>query len=112
MRPRASVQNDSASRVPRAPTPRARTDFDRRFFHRRIFVALAGVAALLPGCSNGSKHVAKSIDSTSTEAPARPFKIGIMTGTLSQGDDAFRAALQVAARYPGRVRHVTYPDNF
>jgi len=40
------------------------------------------------------------------------FKIGIMTGTVSQGEEDFRGAEQVAARYPGRVKAVTYPDNF
>src|SRR6185503_12114162 len=40
------------------------------------------------------------------------FKIGIMTGTVSQGEEDFRAAQQVIAKYGGRVKHVTYPDNF
>jgi hypothetical protein len=40
------------------------------------------------------------------------FKIGIMTGTVSQGEEDYRAGQQVAARYPGRVTTVTFPDNF
>ena len=40
------------------------------------------------------------------------YKIGICTGTVSQGEDEYRAAEQIAAKYPGRVLHVTYPDNF
>jgi hypothetical protein len=40
------------------------------------------------------------------------FKVGIMTGTVSQGEEDYRAGQQVAARYPGRVKTVTFPDNF
>jgi hypothetical protein len=63
---------------------------------------------LTPGCS---KH-------SSTDPPppspggADAFKVGIMTGTVSQGEEDYRAGQQVAARYPGRVRTVTFPDNF
>jgi len=35
-----------------------------------------------------------------------------MTGTVSQGEEDYRAGEQVAARYPGRVKTVTFPDNF
>jgi hypothetical protein len=35
-----------------------------------------------------------------------------MTGTATQGGEDFRAGEQVERRYPGRVKHVTYPDNF
>ena len=42
-----------------------------------------------------------------------PFKIGIMTGTVSQGEEDFRGAQQVIAKYGSdHVKHVTYPDNF
>ncbi|MEK7329552.1 MAG: DUF3798 domain-containing protein [Candidatus Eisenbacteria bacterium] len=40
------------------------------------------------------------------------FKIGIMTGTVSQNEEEFRAGQQLAARYGDRIKHVTYPDNF
>ncbi|MBI2945483.1 MAG: DUF3798 domain-containing protein [Candidatus Wallbacteria bacterium] len=43
---------------------------------------------------------------------AGPFKIGIVTGTVSQGEDEFRAAATMAEKYPAIVKHVTYPDNF
>ena len=35
-----------------------------------------------------------------------------MTGTVSQGEEDYRAGQQIAARYPGRVKTVTFPDNF
>ena len=40
------------------------------------------------------------------------FKIGIMTGTVSQGEDEFRGAQMVDKAFPGMIKHVTYPDNF
>jgi len=47
-----------------------------------------------------------------TPAETKQFKIGLMTGTVSQGEDEYRAAEGMVAKYPGRVIHVTYPDNF
>lgn len=38
--------------------------------------------------------------------------VGIMTGTVSQGEEDYRAGQQIAARFPGRVNTVTFPDNF
>ncbi len=46
------------------------------------------------------------------QAAALPFKIGVVTGTVSQGEEEYQAAMKMAARYPGSVEHVTYPDNF
>lgn len=40
------------------------------------------------------------------------FKIGVMTGTVSQGEDEYRGAEAVIRRYGKQIRHVTYPDNF
>lgn len=41
-----------------------------------------------------------------------PFKIGLVTGTVSQGEEEYRAGEKMAERYPDSVIHVTYPDNF
>ena len=68
----------------------------------------ASLAALVIGCSGKS---AKSTAQSAAPASA-DFKIGIMTGTVSQGEEDYRAGQQVAARYPGRVKTVTFPDNF
>jgi hypothetical protein len=41
------------------------------------------------------------------------FKIGIMTGTVSQGEEEFRAAERLVKKYGAdKVKHVTYPDKF
>ncbi len=40
-------------------------------------------------------------------------KIGIMTGTVSQGEEEYRAGEEMLAKYgEDRVIHVTYPDKF
>jgi len=47
-----------------------------------------------------------------TAAFAAP-KIGIMTGTVSQGEEEYRAGEEMVAKYGAdRVIHVTYPDKF
>lgn len=62
---------------------------------------------MLTGCSGRP-------DTAATQGPARvrPFKIGVMTGTISQDREDFRAGQMVERQYPGRVMHITYPDNF
>lgn len=40
------------------------------------------------------------------------FKVGIITGTVSQGEDEYRAAERMKAKYGDRVVTATYPDNF
>jgi len=71
-----------------------------------LLLAIAALAAL--GCS-GQKSASSSGPGGTAAAP---FKIGIMTGTVSQGEEDFRGGEQVERKYPGRVKHVTYPDNF
>jgi len=48
---------------------------------------------------------------------AGEFHIGIVTGTVSQGEDVLRGAEKLISLYGnaqqgGMIRHVTYPDNF
>lgn len=74
--------------------------------HLMFALSLALVAATA-GC--GGQKAAPQGEATAT---AEGFKIGIMTGTVSQNEEEFRAGQQVAAKYGGRVKHVTYPDNF
>ncbi len=46
-------------------------------------------------------------------ADATPaYKIAIMTGTTSQGEEEYYAATSLAEQYPGVVLHDTYPDAF
>ena len=56
--------------------------------------------------------------STTTAAPAAEenegpgYKIGIITGTVSQGDEEIGAAMKMKEMYPEIVVTATYPDNF
>ena len=51
--------------------------------------------------------------STSTEKSEGPgYKIGIITGTVSQGDEEIGAAMKMKEMYPDIVVTATYPDNF
>ncbi|MGE5529356.1 MAG: DUF3798 domain-containing protein [Patescibacteria group bacterium] len=43
---------------------------------------------------------------------AESYKIGIVTGTVSQNEDEYRGAEAAIRAYPGMIKHVTYPDNF
>lgn len=43
---------------------------------------------------------------------AASYKIAILTGTTSQGEEEFTAASKLAEENPGVVLHDTYPDNF
>lgn len=40
------------------------------------------------------------------------YKIGIITGTVSQGEEEFQAAEEMKARYGDMIVTATYPDNF
>ncbi|MDQ7780791.1 MAG: DUF3798 domain-containing protein [Planctomycetota bacterium] len=43
----------------------------------------------------------------------KPVKIGIVTGTVSQGEEEYRAGEYAVKKYGSdRIIHVTYPDNF
>lgn len=45
-------------------------------------------------------------------AAADGYKIAILTGTTSQGDEEYAAAENLKEQYPDIVIHDTYPDNF
>jgi hypothetical protein len=84
----------------------------------RTLSTLAGTVSLLlvfAGCSK-SGDAGKAQATANAIKPAEvqiPFKIGIMVGTVSQGEDEFRAGQMVVAKYgQDHVKMVTYPDNF
>lgn len=79
-------------------------------------LALTFVTAILVastfGCSGQQSKVTADASKASEPGAASGFKIGLMTGTVSQNEEEFQAALQVTKKYGARVKHVTYPDNF
>src|SRR5699024_9615872 len=40
------------------------------------------------------------------------YKIGIVTGTVSQGEEEFRAGERMVEEYGDMIKHITYPDKF
>ncbi|HET7903257.1 MAG TPA: DUF3798 domain-containing protein, partial [Candidatus Eisenbacteria bacterium] len=75
-----------------------------------VAASLVGIA-LAAGC--GKSKTEATVAKAPVETRAIAFKIGIMTGTVSQNEDEFRAAQMLAARFgEDHVKHVTYPDNF
>jgi hypothetical protein len=71
---------------------------------------IAAVIPLVAGCQGGGDEP----DAGALAGAGKlPFKVGIMTGTVSQGEDEYRGAERMIKRYGAdRIRHVTYPDNF
>ena len=65
-----------------------------------VLMLLVVLAITVSGCGQGEQG-AKS-----------DFKVGVVTGTVSQGEDEYRAAEIMKERYGDRVVHVSYPDNF
>jgi len=67
------------------------------------------LVALLAGCNKKPREWAPP----RFEPRAIDFKIGIVTGTVSQGEDEYRAAESLKRQYgKDHVLHRTYPDNF
>ncbi len=88
----------------------------RPFF--RAAAAIVAAAALpivffsLNGCGKSGAAKTETVQAAAAETPIN-FKIGIMTGTVSQGEDEFRAAQMIIKKYGAdHVKHVIYPDNF
>jgi len=72
-----------------------------------LLLMLALMASMLIGCS---KSQPASTEKGSDDKEA--YKIGIVTPTLSTSEDEFRAADNMAQKYPGIVKHITLPENF
>lgn len=98
---------------------------------RRIMalVTAAAMAMGLAGCGGGSAATAttaapaeteKTTEAAVTEAAAAAksegsdnWKVAILTGTVSQGEEEFRAAERALETYgPEHIVTATYPDNF
>lgn len=84
------------------------------------FVAACLMFTVLAGChqSTVSSDVQSAAVTSGSETEqdsstaGNNWKIAVMTSTVTQGEEPYRAAELVAEKYPGRVVHVTFPDNF
>lgn len=66
------------------------------------------VVTMFTGCA--PKQAAAPADAAPAE---KPWKIGILTGTVSQNEEEYRAAENVVAKYgKDKVTLMTYPDKF
>ena len=80
----------------------------RRFLAALLVIVLAlGVA----GCGAEQKA-----EPPKTKEPAPPAKkgpiVGIVTSTVAQNEEEYRAGEKMSKKYGELVKHVTYPDNF
>jgi hypothetical protein len=80
-------------------------------FGTSLLLLSAGCGTNKGGDSGGADSVQSSEGPVKAEREIA-FKIGVMTGTVSQGEDEFRAGQMIAKKYGDKVKHVTYPDNF
>jgi hypothetical protein len=76
-----------------------------------LALALLSLPLALVAQSPSPDAAASPAPAASGAAPGS-FKVGVMTGTVSQGEDEFRGAQMVEKDMPGLIKHVTYPDNF
>ena len=70
-----------------------------------LLLALVMVFSLV-ACGGSNEPAAEG------EAAAADYKIGIITGTVSQGEEEYQAAQNLKAKYGDMVVTATYPDNF
>lgn len=76
----------------------------KRIISLLILVLLLG--SLFAGCGNQTASSDKGAEKTAD------YTIGIVTPTLSTSEDEFRAADNMAKKYPDIVKHITLPENF
>ena len=60
----------------------------------------------LVGCAGSTNPTAGD------NASSGDYKIGIITGTVSQGEEEYRQAEKMKAKYGDKIVTATYPDNF
>ena len=69
---------------------------------RRIYNATTAAAA---GTTAAGESKAEE-----TTAEAADYKIGIMTTTVSQSEESYRAAEKLEKEHPGKIVLATFPD--
>jgi len=81
-------------------------------FKKSLFILLALVLVFaLVGCDTDDEPVVDAPEEEVVEEDA--WKIGIMTGTVTQGEEEFRMGAEMQQRYGAdRIIHTTYPDRF
>jgi hypothetical protein len=79
---------------------------------KRSLAIILAVLMMFSLAACGPKPASNEQPAATEPAKAESFKIGIMTGTVSQNEEEFRAAEAVKAKYGDMIVLQTYPDNF
>jgi hypothetical protein len=80
---------------------------------KRILALLMLVVMVFGLAACGPKETPAATGGETPAASETPsYKIGIMTGTVSQGEEEYRAAEKMKAKYGDMIILSTYPDNF
>jgi len=66
----------------------------------------------LTACAKPAEPAAGTTKPADAQPEEKKFKIAVYTGTVSQGEEEFRAGEKMAAMYPDIIVTQTYPDNF
>lgn len=75
-------------------------------------VGLVACSSASTETTEGSATGTESADATASDGEAVDYKIGIITGTVSQGEEEYQAALKMKEKYGDMIVTATYPDNF
>ena len=73
-------------------------------------ISLVLVACMSFGLVACSSTTTATSDATSSSSA--DYKIGIITGTVSQGEEEYQAAQNMKKKYGDMIVTATYPDNF
>lgn len=76
------------------------------------FLAMLLAATLTMSLTACGGDTGSSTADASGDAATGDYKIAILTGTMSQGEEEFQAAKKLAEKYPEKFVTATYPDNF
>ena len=74
-----------------------------------VFVPLLILMLVFTGCNKAAEPT-PVIEDPVDEGPA--YKIGIMTGTVSQNEEEYRSAEKMKEKYGDMIITTTHPDNF
>lgn len=80
-------------------------------FKKALAIGLILTMAFSVGCTKPAEPTAPAAEPAAGAEPAK-YKIGIMTGTTSQGEEEYRAAEAMKAKYGDMIVTMTYPDDF
>lgn len=73
-----------------------------------VILILVFMVVSVVGCGNK----AATTSNPNTAKKEAPYKIGVVTPTLSASEDEFRGAQEVIKKYPDMIKHIVLPDNF